>query len=208
MQKPRTASAEKTISIDGAFADWNGVEPSFKASKGNTRHRDGYGYFDPDRPTGNPLHYTNDTGRNDIIGAQVARDRTSVYFHVQTAAPLTSPSDDQWMRLLIDVDRNKATGWEGYDFMVGPYAADGKALLNKSSGDWNWTPVAQIDFKAVGSEMEIAVPRTCLNLPGDRPLDLEFKWIDNLDPSTDIMELYTCGDAAPPGRFNYRYHSL
>ncbi len=50
--------------------------------------------------------------------AKVARDKDYLYFYVETANPLTPKSDPKWMRLFIDIDRKKETGWEGYDFMV------------------------------------------------------------------------------------------
>jgi len=204
LKTPEAASAKKTISMDGDFSDWIDVKPGFKASKGNTRHRDGYGYLDKENPP-NPLHYTNDSGRNDIVGAKVARDEAHVYFLVETAKPLTGHTDEKWMQLLIDVDRNKATGWEGYDFAIGRYSADGKAELGKSSGEWKWIEAGQVEYKAAGSRIEIAIPRALLNVPDGQLLDLEFKWMDNVDPSADIMQFYLDGDAAPIGRFNYRY---
>ncbi len=205
MEKPETASARKTISIDGDFAEWADVKPDFTDSPGDAQLRDGYGYIDPDSPAGEPLHYVNSSGRNDIIGAKVARDQDFVCFQVQARDPLTSPAGANWMQLLIDADRSKATGWEGYDFRVGPYAADGTASLQVSSNAWNWAEVARVDFRVAGAELEIAIPRTFLDPPDGRLLDLEFKWLDNYNQSGDIMDFYTQGDAAPGGRFNYLY---
>ncbi|MCU0242677.1 MAG: hypothetical protein MUF51_09685 [Vicinamibacteria bacterium] len=36
-------------------------------------------------------------------------------------------------------------------------------------------------------------------------LDIEFKWIDNAQKPGDILNAYLDGDAAPDGRFRYRY---
>jgi hypothetical protein len=207
MEKPETASAKKTISIDGDFSDWVDVLPDFRASKGNVRHRDGYGYFDPDSPTHQPLHYTNDTGRNDLVGARVAHDANHVYFMVETARALTSHTDENWMHLFIDADRKKTSGWEGYDFLIGGYGSDGKAVLGRSSGGWKWKKVGTVDYKVAGSKMEIAIPLALLGWPVERPLDLEFKWSDNSAGSGEIMEFYTQGDVAPGGRFNYHYRA-
>ena len=205
MEKPAAASPEKTISIDGKFAEWDDVRPAFKASKGNARHRDGYGYFNPGSRVRQPLHYTNDSGRNDIVGAKVARDEKALYFLVETAAPLTGDQDKKWMNLFIDADRNKATGWEGYDFIIAQYGEDGKAVLGKSSKGWKWNKVGLVDYKAAGAKMEIAVPRELLEFPVGQPLGFEFKWMDNLDPSGSVLDFYTIGDVAPCGRFNYCY---
>jgi len=202
MEQPEATSAGKSIAIDGIFTEWADVTPDFKASKGNTQHRDGYGYLDKDNPTQH-LHYVDNSGRNDIVGSKVARDAYFLYFLVETAAPLTSHLDGQWMRLYIDTDRNKATGWEGYDFFIDSYAADGKATLHRTTGGWE--EVGQANYKVVGTQMEIAIPRTFLSLPNQDAVDIEFKWMDNVDPYTDIMEVYTSGDVAPSGRFNYRY---
>ncbi len=205
MEKPPAASPKKTIVIDGTFADWDDVLPKFKDSKGDAHHRDGYGYFDVENPD-KPLHYVNDTGRNDIVGAKVARDGTNLYFFVESADPLVGRKDGKWMQLLIDADRKKATGWEGYDFVVAQYGDDGKAVLGKSSGDWKWEKAGLVDYRVSGNALEIAVPLELLGWPEGRPLDIEFKWIDNVDPSsTGIMEFYVDGDVAPLGRFNYRY---
>ncbi len=203
MEPPEKASSEKAITIDGAFGDWADVTPHFKASKGNVKLRDGYGYLDS--TTGLPLHYINNTARNDIIGAKVARDGFNVYFHVAAATNLTACTDPNWMQLLIDIDRNKATGWEGYDFMIDHYAANGKAMLSTSSGGWNWTDLAEVAYSTSGAEMEIAIPRVLLDLPTGQPLDIEFKWLDNYSQSGDIMDVYTDGEAAPSGRFSFHY---
>ena len=55
------------IKIDGDFADWAGVEVEYRDTVGDTFHRDYDGY--------GGLHYTNNTGRNDIITSKVAVDR-------------------------------------------------------------------------------------------------------------------------------------
>jgi hypothetical protein len=203
MEPPPVGSGPKTIAIDGSFADWIDVAPRFSASRGNVRVRDGYGYKDPS--TGLPIHYTNNTARNDIIGAKVARDGSNIFFYVETATNLTSHADPNWMQLLIDADRNKATGWEGYEFMVDRYAADGKAVLATSDGSWNWTDLSEVDYRVAGAGMELSIPRTSLNLPPGQPLELEFKWLDSPTSSGDIMSVYTDGEAAPSGRFNFHY---
>lgn len=73
--------------------------------KGNTENRDHKGQ-------GPTLAYTNSTGRNDIVKAKVARDAGNIYFYVETAVGLTDKNDTNWMRLFIDIDRDKSIGWE------------------------------------------------------------------------------------------------
>jgi hypothetical protein len=203
MEPPEQSSSEKVIAIDGAFGDWTDVTPHFKASKGNVKLRDGYGYMDS--TTGLPLHYINNTARNDIVGAKVARDGFNVYFHVEAATNLTAYTDPNWMQLLINVDRNLTTGWEGYELRVDRYTAGGTAMLSTSSGGWSWADIAEVAYSTAGAEMEIAIPRVLLDPPVGQPLDLEFKWLDTPNPTGDIMEVYTDGEAAPSGRFNFHY---
>ena len=100
----------------------------FASYKGNTMHRDHRGRYDQ--------YYTNNTGRNDIVGAKVARDADNVYFYVETADKLTPATDRNWMMLFIDVDRDKTTGWNGYDFIVNRTSPHGKkAVIEKTSAD-------------------------------------------------------------------------
>jgi len=55
-----------------------------------------------------------------------------------------------------------------------------------------------------GNELHLAVPRVHLGLGGGK-LTSDFKWTDNIPDSGDILDFITNGDAAPNGRFNYRY---
>jgi hypothetical protein len=168
----------------GAYTDY----------RGDTLHRDCPGW-------GGELHYVNRQGRNDIISARVTRDGKTVRFRVETAAPLTKPEGDSWMLLLIDIDRDHSTGWEGYDFILNRL---GPGSLEKNTGGWQWEPIGTCDVKTGESELTLSVSREALTQEG-RTLDFEFKWVDNLNRPGDIMDFYTCGDAAPGERFNYRF---
>ncbi|SEA45644.1 hypothetical protein SAMN05660909_02036 [Chitinophaga terrae (ex Kim and Jung 2007)] len=196
MPAPGKASPEKTIKIDGEFAEWQNVTPLFKAHKGSTLHRDADGF--------KGTHYTNTTGRNDIVAARTARDKDYVYFYVETAAPLTPSSDPAWMRLFIDVDREKSTGWEGYDLVVNRVTPNGKAFLERSINGWNWQKVAEVEFKYNSNQLELRIPRIYLDAAG-RGLNFEFKWSDNMQEEGNIIDFLVNGDVAPAGRFNYLY---
>jgi hypothetical protein len=196
MPAPGKASSEKTIKIDGEFAEWQNVSPLFKAHKGSTLHRDADGF--------KGTHYTNTTGRNDIVAARTARDKDYVYFYVETAAPLTPSSDPAWMRLFIDVDREKSTGWEGYDLVVNRVTPNGKAFLERSINGWNWQKVAEVEFKYNSNQLELRIPRIYLDAAG-RGLNFEFKWSDNMQEEGNIIDFLVNGDVAPAGRFNYLY---
>ena len=189
------ASGAVTIPIDGKFAEWNKVTPTFNSYKGNTLHRNSPGF--------GSLHYTNKTGRNDIVLAKCARDNENIYFYVETAAPLTSKTDPGWMRLFIDADNNKNTGWEGYDFLVNRTSPGKKAIVEKTDGAWFWEKAGEVEYAVNSNKLEIKIPKTLLNMTGEP--DLGFKWSDNMQQEGDIMDFHINGDVAPAGRFNYHY---
>ena len=191
----RPASEAKTIAIDGRFGDWQSVQPEFTAYAGNTLHRNSAGW--------GKMHYVNTTGRNDLVGAKVARDADHLYFYVKTANNLTPPEDSGWMRLFIDIDRDHQTGWEGYDFVVNRISPGKQALLERSESGWHWKPVALVDYAVEGSQMEIRIPKALLGIKDS--VDFEFKWSDNMQAPGNIMDFWVNGDVAPSGRFNYHY---
>ena len=193
---PQKVSSPRTLRI-GRFDGWETVTPDFRHYRGNTMHRAHKGHAD--------TYYTNSTGRNDIVGAKVARDRRNVYFYVETDAPITSCADRRWMRLFIDIDRDKSTGWEGYDFVLNYESPrGGKALLSRQRGSgWAWEPAGEVAYAVDGNRMEVRIPRKLLGAAD--PLDFEFKWSDNMQQEGDILDFYCNGDAAPGGRFNFVY---
>lgn len=193
-EKPPEAGAPKTIAIDGDFSDWKDVSPEFTDYQSDTVHRDSAGW-------GDQLRYVNSQGRNDIVSAKAALNETVVFFYVRCAGPISQPAGSSWMLLLIDSDRDKSTGWEGYDYVLNRL---GPGVLEKNTGGWQWERVEQCKVQVNGSEMELSVPRSLLCLE-NRSIDFEFKWVDNVSRPGDIMDFYTCGDAAPGGRFNYRF---
>lgn len=201
-------SRKMTMAIDGSFTEWEKVSPDFKHYPGNTLHRDHDGH--------SSKHYTNTSGRNDFVDARVTRDRNYVYFYVKTKSAITSRTDQNWMRLLINIDRDVETGWKGYDFCLNyrnPSSATEGYVSACTDGTWNWSDAGTFDYRVVGNQMEIRVPRSVLGLSATQKLDFEFKWCDNnlverLDDApqvTRILSLYVDGDAAPGGRFNFHY---
>ena len=103
-------SAPRPIRIDGGMDQWADVAPAFADDAGDTLPRD----FDG----AGGLHYRDQSGRNDLVALKVARDAENVFFYARTRQPLTPSSDPNWMWLLIDIDSDPRTGWEGYDFIV------------------------------------------------------------------------------------------
>lgn len=192
-----TVSAPVSI-MPGQWKKWADVQPFYASYKGNTRHRDAKAC--------SQYHYVNTTGRNDIVGAKVARDNQYVYFYVETADRLTSSSDSAWMRLLIDADRSKLTGWQGYDFIVNyRNPMGGKAFVQKSHlNKWIWHNCGEASMSVNGNKMMLRIPRKVLGMEGNK-LDFEFKWSDNMQDEGNLMDFYVNGDVAPGGRFNYVY---
>jgi hypothetical protein len=189
----------RRIKIDGSFADWAGVEVEYRDTVGDTFHRDYYGY--------GGLHYTNDSGRNDIVTCKVAVDRDRVCFYAETREALTPHTGRNWMLLLIDADQNPDTGWHGYDSLINQSVVDGHTTAVKrfapGSDGGAWVDVARVSYRASGNALELAVPRKLLGLKGNA-LSFDFHWCDNPNDLMDPISLCTSGDSAPNRRFNYR----
>ena len=193
------SSPPKTIRIADGFDQWRDVLPEFGDHIGETMPRDFAGVAGQ--------HYTNRSGRNDLVASKVARDAKNLYFQVRAREALTPSTGSNWMWLLLDADQNPATGWEGYDFVVNrvPYAK-GKSWLEKNTGGWNWKRVSPVSVRVDGNELQLVIPRKMLGLTKSRTqVAVDFKWADNLQRPGAIMDFYVSGDVAPEGRFNYRY---
>lgn len=197
MSPPVKVSAPKSILI-GRPKQWDDVTPEYSHYKGNTFHRDHVGR--------NNNYYTNNTGRNDIVKAKVARDGQFLYFYVESAEKMTSHKEPNWMMLLIDIDRDKSTGWNGYDYIVNRKSPTSKkAIVEKNIGNrWEWKEVERSSYVVKNNRLEIKIDRNKLNLK-NKPVNLEFKWNDNMQENGNIMDFYVNGDTAPGGRFNYVY---
>ncbi|MBC7745732.1 MAG: hypothetical protein H7096_11580, partial [Flavobacterium sp.] len=111
MNAPEPISASKTVAIDGNFEEWMDITPVFKDAEGDVSIRN----F---KNVNNSAILTNTSARNDISESRATFDANNIYFYVKTAGGLTPSTDPNWMLLFIDADRNKGTGWEGYDYVV------------------------------------------------------------------------------------------
>jgi hypothetical protein len=190
------ASAPKTIPATGGFSPWREVAPAF------TDHA----FDDDQRDFGQGArHYVRTSGRNDLTVMKVARDATHVYFYAHTRRPLTPSADANWMLLLLDTDQKRSTGWEGYDYIVNRSRDGRETWLERNTGGWTWEKVAEIQITVSGHELMFALPRAALGLTTGDTLTLDFKWWDNPQKPGDLMDVYLSGDAAPDGRFNFRY---
>ena len=181
----------------GSFASWSSIQPTYLDAAGDTEHRDHDGW--------GKLHYTDTSGRNDIVSARVACDAKNVYFYVHTHGALTPYTGQDWMHLLIDADLNPKTGWNGYDFVVNSQILSANTTTLKRLSDGRTWPVR---YHAAGSEMTVTIPRALLGLMNTARTAFDFHWVDNAPVGGDpkqIADWWYVGDSAPDGRFNYRY---
>ncbi len=203
-----TPSANVTIDLDGDGTQWDTVEPYFAAYEGNTTDRYAQGY--------GTLIYTERSGRNDLVGAQLARDDAYLYFRVECAEDITPRTDAFWMTLYLDTDQEKQ-GWNTFDFVVNRAMASEHTLrLDRFTADNDYAKVqkvADVEYKLDGRYMTVKIAKADLGITGD-DYTVNFAWTDNVhdegDPLTfsgDIMDFYISGDVAPGGRFKYSFVS-
>ncbi len=149
-------------------------------------------------------HYTNTTGRNDIVAAKVSRDSKNVYFYVRTQEKLTPHTDKDWMLLYLNTDGDYKTGWLGYDYVLNRSVGSRTTLLEKNvGGRYQWQAVGQVKYQAGDRELVIAVPRALLGAKA-LPVFIDFKWADHCYSKGDWTDFTLNGDAAPNDRFNFR----
>ncbi len=193
------AGPPKTIAIDGDFGDWQDVTPEYRDHTGDPVFRDHPGW-------GTASRFLNRSGRNDFAVLKVARDAENLYFYARTRNYISLRVEPHWMMLFLDTDRDHETGWEGFDFVLNRVTPPTHAcILERAGGDFACAPAGQAAYAVKEKELELAIPRAALGLTADTPLDIEFKWADNIMREGNIAEFTVNGDAAPPGRFNYRY---
>jgi hypothetical protein len=189
-----------SIKMNGTFKDWKAVDLEYRDTKGDVLHRDNDGY--------GGTHYTDNSGRNDILTSKVAVDNSKIYFYAATDKPFTSSSGKNWMLLLIDADQNSNTGWYGYDYIINKKVTDPhKTTLMRYVGtnkNGHWVKIADLDYEYKGNQLEIAVPRNLLKLTMPA-YSFDFHWCDNPVNLIDPISLSTSGDSAPNRRFNYRF---
>jgi hypothetical protein len=197
IRKPPTSSAPKKMAISEGFQQWSDVTPEYRDDIGDTAHRDFPAYA-------HHIQYLNESGRNDIVAAKVARDADNVYFYVRTREPLSNPTGTNWMWLLLDTDNSSKTGWAGYDLIINRVSpGEGEAILEKNAGGWQWQSPTKVSMRMSENEMHLAIPRRLMQTRTSDPLRFKFKWADNIPEKSDIVSWLNAGDLAPNGRFDY-----
>lgn len=204
----------QSIHIDDAFGQWEDVQPTYRDFVGDTESRLHRGF-------GLLTIYTDDTGRNDLEIMKVARDAEAIYFYARTVDPIvTDDTNRNWMMLFIKSAGDGEPDWEGYQFVVNRTVIDETTTtLEVSRGGWDWERVGELEYRKLGNEFHVAVPRSLLGIEAGEPVHIEFKWVDNTregslallpgeaatEAGLDVMDFYLHGDAAPDGRFTYLY---
>lgn len=197
MDAPAVASGPVTIDIAGDLNQWDAVTNVYPAHPLVTIPRNHPGCGD--------RHYTVATGRNDFRRLKVAHDADTLNFFAETREAVSPHTDPNWMWLFIDVKGDGQPDWEGFSYIVNRNAPDlEEASLEISVGGWDWRTVGKVPYRVQDNRIHIAVPKTMLRIER-QSFAIEFKWLDNSQKPGDIMDVYINGDAAPSGRFRYRY---
>lgn len=198
--RPRPLASEPMdIDLMGDLAVWDSVKPDYRSDRGTALRRDWDGFAG--------YHYADDSGRNNIIAAKVARNAEKLWFYAVAAEPLTVPSPQGWMNLYLQTGSEK--GWEGFDYLINRTAPEGgktKVMRHLIGKGYAWEEIGEASVRIEGNVLVIEVDRALLGLT-EYSLDFRFKWCDNtlLGPSPNLMDLYAHGDTAPLGRFCFRY---
>ena len=191
------ATAAKRIDVRGAVSQWDNVGPYYVAYTGNTFDRNAKGY--------GSLVYTDESGRNDIKGAKMARDGENLYIMIECENDISPYTDPDWMVVYLDTDSDGLNGWESFDYVINktPAGKDELTLEKFTGSGYETESAGKCEYSVSGKYMQIKVSRALLGLKGDFTVD--FKVTDNVACNGDIMNFYTLGDVAPAGRFRFRY---
>ncbi len=74
---------------------------------------------------------------------------------------------------------------------------------NNGNNSYIWTKIADISYLMNGKELELMIPQQLLNITS-LPINIDFKWADNIQQDGTWSDFTLNGDSAPPDRFNFR----
>jgi len=197
------AGPPQSIDLDGGFAAWTEVTPTYFDSIGDTLHRDHPGW-------GSEGQYVNTTGRNDFKEMKVARDEDYLYFYAKTVDDITAPAGENWMELFLAFDElvGLSPDWEGFHFRISlePRRKE-HYVVQQALGGIHWRGLAYVDYAVEGNQLHLRVPRALLgDVAKGEDLSFRFKWSDNRQ-TDNALDWWIHGDTAPNGRFTYRFRS-
>lgn len=194
-----TAFGQWAIDIHGSVGQWYAVGPEYRDYEGDVTHR-----LSPGHVGGKEYgFYMNNSGRNDIVTAKVSSDTENLYFYVECADAITDPEGASWMNLFINADCDDATGWYGFDYLINRNRTDSALLVERFVGTdtWAFETVGSVAYTREGNTMQVKLPKAMIGFTDT----IDFKWADNSTPTGQIMEFLDQGDAAPNGRYTYRF---
>lgn len=211
------ATVQKTVDVTGDVSQWKDVGPYFAGYIGNALQRDAVGY--------GGVRYADDSARNDLIGAQMARDPENIYILVECSNEITPCTDPLWMNVYLDVT-GKDDGWCSFNYVINktPPVDASTAVLERFTGSgYESKKVADVRCSVNGRYLQIAVPKSALGISGD-DYTVEFAVTDNVHDrsdhgrasdgkivystfSGDILDFYTSGDVMPGARFKFCFVS-
>src|SRR5690625_7312155 len=110
------------------------------------------------------------------------------------------------MMLFLDVDRDKSSGWYGYDFIINRLNPEnGKAVLENNIGNrWEWEEKAEVDIHIDKDFLVLKVLKKLLGIIGEE-VKSELKWNDKMQENGEIMDVYVKRDTASGGGDHYTY---
>lgn len=188
------ASEEVTINVNGDASQWNSVGPLYITDPVNYTRAD----------AGLKGTFYTAGYQNSIHKMKVARNSENYYFYVETVSDIVINGNEN-MHLYLNIDRNKATGWEGYDYAVN---TDGLGTISAwSNEDSAWKKLeVSLNYSVKGNVLQLEIPKELVE--ADDKAVFEFKWADSAKEDEDFMNLYQYGSVAPLGRFNYVYTEI
>ncbi len=201
-----TAFGQWAIDIAGSIGQWFAVGPEYRDYEGDITERLSPGHVGGKE---NGM-YVNFSGRNDIVTAKVSNDTQNLYFYVECADDITSPEGTNWMNLFINTDCDDKTGWYGFDLILNRNRDESRVLVERFTGvdSWTFETIGTAAYTVQGRVMQIKLSKDLCGHEAGKALTFDFKWADNSVPTGDIMEFLDQGDAAPSGRYTYRFTTV
>ncbi|MBQ2942443.1 MAG: hypothetical protein IJD97_09420 [Clostridia bacterium] len=188
------ASGEITIDINGDASVWANVAPEFLNYKGTDRT--GTDAYISDRTEELKVYDT--VIANRVISSKAARDAENFYFMAKADKAITM--GDGALQLLINTDRNAATGENGYDYILGRKVGAVEAIVKGENG-FTYNEVGKYEYTVKDDVIQIKMPRALIGETGK--VEMELKWVSGA--FSDILDLYANLSSAPIGRFNYLF---
>lgn len=204
VEKAPVITEKVSIDISGDFSDWENVENEYLNYPAESRSSEGF-IIAPEKPADAAIdrHQYNYDVYNSILKAKASYDDEKIYFLAKTEESMTTDTPFA-MQLYIDIDRNKATGWNGYDYAVN--VTDFGKLSKNVNNAYSWEDIGEVEFNVDGESLMLSAERSTLNEEGK--IDLEFKWADGIDFKDEFLNVYKGGSSAPFGRYNYIFSEI